>query len=130
MELYRSDYLTINYEPELSLFCDIWSSKAAEMTDEDYNQEMEVWVRLVNEYKPTRLYDYVKESYSSINLDLTDWSNDIWSSDAFSTIKKYAIVVNNNYYSELYGDPSYSFEPQLPTRYFADNDAAIKWVTN
>lgn len=130
MELFKNDYVSIRLDQENSYIIEEFLSKTEEMNDDEFKKVMKTFVSFVEQYKPKG------EIINSVNMgyvivpEMQEWMNETIFPKVLNIFKKAAFVVSKDIFAQtsveqtMDEDTGQGFE----TRYFDDEDKAIKWI--
>lgn len=135
--LYKSKYSEHHYDIETNTLHSNWFEETKNMKNEDFKKEIEEWLRVSKEVKPTKIYDYCVNFVYSINNEEQVWMahtlNPGWIE---AGVKKYAHIVPQEFIANLSVDLMFDefflmkLENQFEIKHFADEQQkqAKEWL--
>lgn len=135
--LYKSKYAEHYYDAETNTLHSNWFEETKNMKGGDFKKEIEEWLRVSEEVKPNKIYDYCVNFIYPINNEEQVWMahtlNPGWIGVG---VKKYAHVVPQEFITNLSVDLMFDefflmkLENQFEIKHFADEDTekAKKWL--
>jgi hypothetical protein len=129
--LHNSIYFSIEWNEEKSLFHYIFNASTAQMTKEQYIDELKTFITLVKSYRPKKVFGDMSNFMFTISPDVQEWVNEnlfpVYASIGF---KKIAIMLSSDLFAHISiqqtmdEDSTSSFE----TRYFDNQAEAYQWL--
>ncbi|WP_291726475.1 hypothetical protein [Bernardetia sp.] len=134
MEIYNSEYQTINFDKTKSILSKSWTSKTEDLDEDTFSSEVIKIAEYTEEYKVQYILDDTRDFTFTISVELQNWvDNEVFPRFIAAGLKKYAIIVSKEFISQLSieqtmeGDAgSQSFEVQ----YFDNTEEANNWIMN
>ncbi len=128
--IYQSDYKKTFYDDKLSLITNIWTDK--DMNDEIFQEEISIWVELIEAYRPKNLIADTQLFVFTIGLEMQEWtSQKVFPRIVSSGVKKFAVIVSQELIAQLSIEQTMEeVNPDvLQNRYFASIEEAKQWFT-
>ncbi len=134
MEIYKSDYQTINFDESKSILSKSWTAKTEELDADTFHEEINKVVECAEANHAKYFLDDTREFCFTITLELQSWvDNEVFPRFIAAGLKKYAIIVSKEFISQLSIEQtmegekgSQSFEVQ----YFDNKEEARQWIEN
>jgi len=134
MEIYKSDYQTINFDKDKSILSKSWTSKTEDLDADTFYEQINKVAECAEANHATYFLDDTREFSFTITLELQSWvDNEVFPRFIAAGLKKYAIIVSKEFISQLSIEQtmegkkgSQSFEVQ----YFGNTEEARQWIEN
>lgn len=131
MEIYRSEFIVINYFSEKKYTELIWLPASEDMNDEQYKQEMLAFYENVIELERIGGITDKRECHFSVHPDLQEWLNtNLMVQFIEKGQNKLAVVESTDLIINLASQQTMEEEVGLKfeTKYFDNIEAATKWI--
>ena len=131
MELFKNQYVSINYNPDTALLDTIWFDASEDMEEEDYKLIIEKRVTFFERYKPQNFLSDARHFRYIIKPSLQAWNYE-HSLKLFSKLggKKIAILNSDDFVAQVSIEQTVEQDTQALTAYFDDSDSALKWLNS
>lgn len=133
--LYKSAYVEHEYDEETRTLYSDWSEETADMSLEDFRQEMTQWAEVSKNCKPQYIYDYCVYFLYSIPAEENAWLaellNPVWIE---AGVQRYAHVVPDEFITNLSVDKMFeaftamNLPNQFAIAHFSDRKEAMQWL--
>jgi hypothetical protein len=131
MELSKNDYVISSLDKTNSIITCKFLSKTRGMSDDAFKNEMEAFVKLVEEHKPKReLVDTLDMAYV-ITPEMQEWMNKTLFPRYVNILEKVAFLVSPNIFAQVSVEQTMKEETGqgFTARYFEDGNEAINWLS-
>jgi len=133
MELYRSNYMVLNFFAEQELFVELWFSTSEKMSDEMFKREMLTVLKMMKIHKPTKYLVNTKDFLFAIHIDLQEWlfQNYLTHFEELGILKA-AFVMSKEFIVQLAIEQSVDEDVKelFQRNYFATYNEALKWLNS
>ncbi len=133
--IYQSKFSKHEYDSKTKTIFTNWFEETANMTTEDFKNEMQEWLNVFRKCKPSYLYDRCVDFSYLITPNEQIWMANLLNEEWIKLgLKKYAHLVPAQLISELSVEQMFDeffqmkFENQYPIVNFADREKALKWL--
>lgn len=131
MELYKSDYFSIDWIQDKGYFHYVFNKNTARMTSEEYVDELKIFIDFVKTYKPKKVLGDMLEFDFAITPEVQKWIDE----NLFTVYKeigfeKIAILLSQEFIASLSIEQTME-EATVDTfesRYFDNEKAALDWL--
>ena len=130
MELYSSNFCTIEFEPSTLILKQVWSSGTANMTNDDFVSEQTKLASFFESSKPKKIHSDAREAAFVIAPDLQEWNaKEILSVFAKNGGVKCAILIPPDIFAQVSIQQSLEEAAgDFITRYFEDEKELVAWL--
>ncbi|WP_027001750.1 STAS/SEC14 domain-containing protein [Hugenholtzia roseola] len=132
MNVYRSHFKDINFDPETKLIEVIWSPESADLDEESYKNDLLAYRKAALENRPTYVLGDMREMRYVVSPELQDWVNEEILPAVFGmgTIERVAFVVSADLIAQLATEQimEESTGANFNSRYFETREEAIAWL--
>ncbi len=131
MVLHSSQYSKIKYFPQLGLINYVWFATSKEIKEEDFVEEMEVFAKIIDQYKPRYVIVDQSNFFFVIVPSLHKWLDETIHRRLFENrCEKLAFLVSPDIMTRLsvslVNQGQYSM--LLDVRFFENYDELCKWL--
>ncbi|WP_338814719.1 hypothetical protein V9L05_05640 [Bernardetia sp. Wsw4-3y2] len=132
MEIYKSEYQTINFDESKSILSKSWTPKSEELEEDNFTAEINKIAECAEKYNAKYFLDDTRDFSFTITIELQSWvDNEVFPRFIAAGLKKYAIIVSKEFISQLSIEQTMegqkgaqSFEVQ----YFDNTEEAKNWI--
>jgi chorismate mutase len=127
--IYESKFKKTTYDKALSLITNVWTD--AEMTDDDFQKEILVWVEQIEQYKPKNLIADTRKFNYAITVEMQDWNaNETFPRIIAAGVEKFAIVESKELVAQMSIQQTMEEEQtgKMQNKYFETIEEALEWV--
>ncbi len=137
--LHHTTFAQHQYEPDTHTLYSDWFEATENMTEDDFRDEVEAWIRVSKEVKPTFIYDSCSNFLYPINPEQQIWMahtlNPAWIE---AGVKKYAHILPLEFIANLSVEQLFdeffnmNLKNQFEIKHFAEEDAekTKQWFNN
>lgn len=132
MEIYKSEYQTINFDESKSILSKSWTPKTEDLEADTFSAEVNKIAECAEKHQAKYIVDDTRDFSFTITIELQDWvDNKVFPRFIAAGLKKYAIIVSKEFISQLSIEQtmegstgSQSFE----VLYFDNTEEAYRWI--
>lgn len=135
VELHKSNYTSHHYDAQLDTLFSDWFSETSKMVEADFEFEIKKWLKVSQQCKPSKIYDYCYNFVYPINPQQQTWMAQLLNSGWVKLgVKQYSHVVPEEYISNLSVCQMFkeffdmNLENQFKIAHFSDELGAIRWL--
>jgi hypothetical protein len=131
MEVYKSNYQTINFFEEKKLLQKEWYPVTEEMSSATFQSEVEKIAELAEKHKAEKFHDNTSNFAFPISPELQTWVNEsIFPRFIKAGLKKYAIIVSKEMIAQLSIEQTMEEDnaSSFQVRYFDSPSKAQQWL--
>lgn len=132
MQVYESEYLTIDFEEDNSLFYFKWSANTTHLTDDGYQVEMQNYLAKLEEHKPLRLLIDDQDMQFPIAPEMQAWNvENVYPRAVAAGLRLFAVVMSRDLISQLGTEQSVDENPhpdKLNSSFFETSEEARDWL--
>ncbi len=133
--LHESKYAAHQYDEETNTLYSEWFVETKDMKDEEFKEAMEVWLKVSQQVRPEKIYDYCCNFIYPITPE-----NQIWMAHLLNPgwigagVKKYAHIVPEEFIANLSVDQMFEefslmrLDNQFEIKHFSDEEKAKSWL--
>ena len=134
MEIYNSEYQTINFDKSKSILSKSWTSKTEDFDEKTFSAEVDKIVECAEKYKAKHILDDTRNFSFTIPIALQSWvDNEVFPLFIAAGLKKYAIIVSKEFIAQLSIEQTMEGETgsqSFEVKYFDNIEEANNWITN
>lgn len=131
IELYRSDFMIVNFIPDVSLLETVWKQMSVRLSEELLKNEMKANLRYIDKYEPARVLTNAKNFFYKIPPHSQTWVNNaIFNKYHNAGVEKLAFIVSDDIVAQISIEQAIQESPnqQFEIRYFEKISNAQKWL--
>ncbi len=131
MEIYKSEYWSINFDNTNRVIHPKWNTKSGEMGEDIYLSEMWKYTELVEEYKPLKALINLTEFSFPITPEIqTVIDTEMFPRILAVGVRKVAIILSPDFIAQLSIEQVMEEEKgmEFNTNYFDSEETALKWL--
>lgn len=132
MEIYKSEYQTINFDESKSILSKFWTPKTDDLNADTFSAEVNKIAECAEKYNAKYILDDTRDFSFTITLDLQSWvDNEVFPRFIAAGLKKYAIIVSKEFISQLSIEQTMEGEKGSQTfevLYFDNTEEAQRWI--
>lgn len=132
MNIYKSEFLDLNFSPEKSLFYFTWLETTSEMDEDDYKTQMLNYLEEVKKYKPVNLLVDDRKMNFLISITLQEWiGENVFPVSIEFGMKAFAVVMNEDIIQKITVEQSVRENPEpnaLKNAFFENIEEAEQWL--
>ncbi len=131
MELFKNQFVSINYNPDTALLDTIWFEASEDMEEVEYKEIIEKRVTFFERYKPKNFLTDARHFRYIIKPSLQAWNYE-HSLKLFSKLggKKIAVLNSEDFVAQVSIEQTVEQDTQAQTEYFDDINSALKWLNS
>jgi hypothetical protein len=132
MEIYKSDYQTINFDENTSILSKSWTPKTDDLDADTFVTEVNKIAECAEKHNSKYILDDTRDFSFTITIELQSWvDNKVFPRFIAAGLKKYAIIVSKEFISQL--SIEQTMEGQKGTQtfevlYFDNTEEAQRWI--
>ncbi|WP_338759374.1 hypothetical protein WAF17_11600 [Bernardetia sp. ABR2-2B] len=134
MEIYKSDYQTINFDESKSLLSKSWTSKTEDLETDTFRKEVNKIAECAEEQNAKYILDDTRSFAFTITIELQSWvDNEVFPRFIAAGLKKYAIIVSKEFIAQLSIEQTMEGDKGTQTfevQYFDNTEEAHNWILN
>ncbi len=92
MEIYKSRFCIMDFNPENSLFIQLWTAETCSLSEELFKEEVLKYAECLQKYQPQKLISNLSHFAYRITSDLQEWHKNTVK-PCLSSVKKIATVL-------------------------------------
>jgi len=130
-KVFENQFITIYYESDKLLLPHYWTDKTAEMSDEDFRENISTILKFIIQKGAKNLLSDSMKFYFPISPESQEWVNTSFFPAVIKEgLKKYAIMMTTDFLSQLSIEQTIEEEAGqlLPVKYFDDEQKAREWI--
>jgi len=131
MEIFKSKFLTVSYNPKNQILKAVWDPATQQMTDADFRENIQegVW-KNIEHYKPIGFIGDTRQFLFIIAPELQEWYGANISSVFGRYTKKIAMIMSQDFISQLSVEQTIEEDNQsgFVTKYVSSETEALIWL--
>ncbi len=131
MEVYKSKYWNILFESENKMLIPTWNEASADLTNDLYKSEMEIYTQMVEKYHPNKALINCMKFYFAIGTDIQEWTNTMLFPRILAVgVTRVAIVMPADIITQMSLEQvmGEALGVKFVTNYFDNETAAREWL--
>ena len=128
--LHKSNYYEILFDQSKSLIVHKALNGSSEMSDQEFKQEMHLFLEMCEKYSPERDLVHLVDMNYPIVPDIQEWVNNEIFPRLLIVVKRMALVMPSEMVAELAIEQTMEEEEgkKFVSRYFSDENQALEWL--
>lgn len=131
MEVFKSKFLTVSYNPKNQILKAVWDPATQQMTDTDFQENIQtgIW-KNIEHYKPIGFIGDTRQFLFIIAPELQEWYGTSISSIFGKYTKKIAMIMSQDFISQLSVEQTIEEDNQsgFVTKYVSSETEALIWL--
>ncbi|PIY08438.1 MAG: hypothetical protein COZ18_12265 [Flexibacter sp. CG_4_10_14_3_um_filter_32_15] len=134
MEVYKSEYQTINFDENTSILSKSWTTKTDDIDEATFSAEVNKIAECAEKHNAKYILDDTRDFSFTITIELQSWvDNEVFPRFIAAGLKKYAIIVSKEFISQLSIEQTMEGKKGTQTfevLYFDNIEEAQRWIEN